>query len=311
MLQIGKTTLDSPFILAPLAGYSDLPFRILCREYGAGLVVSEMISCHGLVYGQEKTIQMLASSTGDKPVSFQLFGSDPVIMGEAAAILSEHSPTFIDINMGCPVRKVTKKGAGSALMKDIALAEKIVQAVINNSKVPVTLKTRAGIDREHITALDFAKMSEGSGIAAITIHGRTWAQAFSGTADWDIIGKVKAAVSIPVIGNGDVRSYKEGLSRINETRCDAIMIGRAALGNPWVFQKEGRPDSLDDILQTVQRHLELMGKYLDTRRLLAYIRNHIGRYFCAFAGSSQIRQAIHSCNSFAALQDYIIFLRRS
>lgn len=311
MLQIGKTTLDSPFVLAPLAGYSDLPFRILCREYGAGLVVSEMVSCHGLVYGQEKTIHMLASCAAEKPVSFQLFGSDPVIMGEAAALLSEYSPTFIDINMGCPVRKVTKKGAGSALMKDIALAEKIVQAVISNSKVPVTLKTRAGIDKERITALEFAKMCENSGVAAITIHGRTWAQAFSGTADWDIIRKVKAAVSIPVIGNGDVHSYKEGLARIEETCCDAVMIGRAALGNPWVFQRNGRPDSLDDILQTVERHLELIEKHLDTIKLLAYIRNHIGRHFCSFAGSSQIRQAIHSCSSFTALQDYIKALRKS
>ncbi len=305
MLRIGKTTLNSPFILAPLAGYSDLPFRLLCREYGAGLVVSEMISCHGLIYGQKKTFQMLASSVAERPVSFQLFGSDPVIMGKAAALLCEHSPSFIDINMGCPVRKVTKKGAGSALMKDIPLAEKIIQAVIAHSTVPVTVKTRAGIDNGHITAIDFAKMCESSGVAAITVHGRTWAQAFSGSADWNIIRQVKDTVSIPVIGNGDVHSYKEGLLRMDETGCDGIMIGRAALGNPWVFQIDGRPSILSTIIPTVKRHLELMAEYLDTNKALAYIRNHTGRYFSEFSGSSQIRKSIHSCNSYTALQDYI------
>jgi len=251
---------------------------------------------------------MLASSAAEQPVAFQLFGSDPSIMGEAAALLSEHSPTFIDINMGCPVRKVTKKGAGSALMKNIALAEDIVLAVIANSKVPVTVKTRAGIDKQNTTAVDFAKMCEDSGVAAIAIHGRTWAQGFSGTADWDIVRTVKKTVSIPVIGNGDVKSYKQGLIRMDETDCDAIMIGRADIGNHWVFQSNGRPEDLGSILPTVKRHLELMEQHLDTDRLLAYIRNHTGRYFHSFSGSSRIRKAIHGCSSFQVLQDYIASL---
>ncbi len=305
MLSIAQTDIHSPFILAPLAGYTDLPFRLLCRELGAGMVVSEMISCHGLVYGQEKTLHMLASSSEEQPLSYQIFGSDPEIMAQAAAILKDYSPAFIDINMGCPVRKVTRKGAGSALMKDIGLAREIIEAVIASSTVPVTVKTRAGIDSKTITAVTFAAMAESAGAAAVTIHGRTWAQAFSGRADWDIIKAVKENVTIPVIGNGDVSSYEEGVLRIHETGCDGIMIGRAALGNPWVFSRQGRPDSLPMIIPVINRHLDLMEQYLDTRRVLAYIRNHISRYFTSFPGSSTIRKAIHDCGHFSQLRSYI------
>jgi len=308
MLQIADICLDSPLILAPLAGYTDLPFRLLCREFGAGLTVSEMISCHGLIYGQEKTKKMLASTSDDKPVSFQLFGADPEIMGEAAALLNDFNPSLIDINMGCPVKKVTKRGAGSALMKDIHLAEKIIRAVCKQAKVPVTVKTRAGINSDEITALEFTRMSEAAGASAITIHGRTWAQGFTGTADWEIVAKVKEIATIPVIGNGDVDSFHNALKRQKETGCDGIMIGRAALGNPWVFQEGGRPEELQQILTGVCRHLELMKTFLDTRRQLAYVRNHISRYFKDFPGSSQIRQAIHGAESFNELENFIASL---
>ena len=301
-LQIADIPFTSPFVLAPLAGYTDLPFRLLCREYGAGLTVSEMISCHGLIYNQKKTQLMLASNPSDKPVSFQLFGADPEIMGEAAALLNDYKPTLIDINMGCPVKKVTKRGAGSALMKDIHLAEKIVTAVCKNSQVPVTVKTRAGVDNTNITALEFTRMCQNSGAAAITIHGRTWAQGFTGKADWNIIRQAKEIATVPIIGNGDIDSYATGISRMVESECDGIMIGRAALGNPWVFQKTGRPDNFQDILPAVKRHLTLMQTYLDTDRQLAYIRNHIGRYFINFPGSSHIRQSIHSMGSFSKLE---------
>ncbi len=305
MFTIAGRTFDSPFVLAPLAGYTDLPFRLLCRSFGAGLVVSEMISCHGLLYGQEKTRRMLVSDVAEQPLSIQLFGADPQIMGQAAAILNDFSPSFIDINMGCPVRKVTKRGAGSALMKDITLAEKILTAVVSNSDVPVTVKTRAGIDRQQITAVDFAKMCQDHGAAAITIHGRTWAQGFTGSADWKIVSKVKKSVTIPVIGNGDVKSYENGIARMDETGCDGIMIGRAALGNPWVFQKEGKPEDIQNILPAVMNHLELMKQHLDTKRQLAYIRNHTSRYFSNFEGSSQIRKSIHNCSNFRTLQNLV------
>ncbi|MDP3694760.1 MAG: tRNA dihydrouridine synthase DusB, partial [Desulfocapsaceae bacterium] len=230
MLQIADLTFVSPFILAPLAGYTDLPFRQLCREFGAGLVVSEMISCHGLAYRQANTLAMLASNPAERPVSFQLFGADPAIMGQAAAILSTFHPDLIDINMGCPVKKVTKRGAGAALMQDPPLARAIITSVIKNSRVPVTVKTRIGVDSQHISAVDFAKMAEDAGVAAVTIHGRTWAQGFTGTADWDIIAQVKQAVSCPIIGNGDIHSHAQGLEMMRQTGCDGIMIGRAALG---------------------------------------------------------------------------------
>ncbi len=308
MFAIAGCSLDSPFILAPLAGYSDLPFRLLCREYGASLVVSEMISCHALIYKQEKTMKMLASCPADRPVAFQLFGADPDIIGEAAALLQEFQPDCIDLNMGCPVRKVTKRGAGSALMKDIKLAEKIITAVVNNSSVPVTVKTRIGIDSQTITAFKFAAMSADAGASAITIHGRTWAQGFSGTADWEIIRQIKERATIPVIGNGDIKSYDEGINRMRESTCDAVMVGRAALGNPWVFSAAGRPEGIDAILIAANRHLELIEKHLDTNRVLAYVRNQIGRYFRDFSGSSLIRQSIHSCNSFPVLKEYILSL---
>ena len=310
MLTIADISLDSPLVLAPLAGYTDLPFRLLCREYGAGLTVSEMISCHGLLYQQKKTLKMLASTPEDKPVSFQLFGADPGIMGEAAALLSTFQPTLIDINMGCPVKKVTKRGAGSALMGDIRLAEKIVTAVCKQATVPVTVKTRAGINQQEITAFEFTRMSEGAGAAAITIHGRTWAQAFSGVADWNIIKEVKRIAKIPVIGNGDVDSYTTAQARMRESGCDGIMIGRGALGNPWVFSNTGRPDTLNDIVRGVSRHLQLIALHLDTRRQLAYIRNHASRYFTNFPGSSKIRQTIHGAESFQELEKFLASLQK-
>ncbi len=305
MLTIAGKSFQSPFVLAPLAGYTDLPFRLLCREYGAALVVSEMISCHALIYKQKKTIKMLDTCLEDRPVSFQIFGADPIIMGEAATILNDFSPDFIDINMGCPVKKVTKRGAGSALMKDCTLAEKIIKAVVNNSTVPVTVKTRIGVDSHTLIAETFAKMSAESGAAAITIHGRTWSQGFSGMADWNEIQKVKTNATIPVIGNGDISSWHDGMEKLEKSACDGIMVGRGALGNPWIFSEQGRPKSVSQIVTAAHRHLQLMEQHLDVERKIAVIKNQTGRYFHDFPGSSRIRQKIHSCHSFETLKQYI------
>ena len=306
MLSIGAKSLNSPLVLAPLAGYSDLPFRLLCRQFGAGLCVSEMISSHGLVYGQSKTISMLASCEEERPVSFQLFGADPAIMGEAALILGTYDPDFIDINMGCPVKKVTKRGAGAALMTDIGLAEKIVKAVIDSSSCPVTLKIRLGPDRTRICAGDFTRMAQTNGVSAVCVHGRTWKQGFSGEADWTIVKEIKKSAVIPVLGNGDVQSCEQALTRMRESGCDGVLIGRAAIGNPWVFSESGRPGAIDEVVKVVGHHLELIDDHIkEPNRCLGSIKNHLGKYFKGFPGSSRVRKEIFEQQDFISLRSYL------
>ena len=308
MLSIDHLRFSSPFVLAPLAGYTDLPFRLLCKEYGAGYCVSEMISCHGLAFRQAKTISMLQSSEAEKPVAFQLFGADPDIMGEAAAIMSEFNPDIIDINMGCPVKKVTKRGAGAALMTTVDVAEQIILKVKANCQVPVTVKFRSGPAANNQNAVEFARMAQGSGASALIVHGRTWAQGFTGLADRAVIAKVKAAASIPVIGNGDIESYQDGLEMMAETGCDGVMVGRGALGNPWVFSTSGRPGDEQVILEGVRRHMQLMEQFLPVDRLIGCIKNHLGRYFKGLPGSSKMRKAIYDCASF---EDLKLLMERS
>ncbi len=333
MLRIAHLTLDSPLILAPLAGYTDLPFRRLCREFGAGLVVSEMISCHGLVYGcrqkkgkhrwsasdeepgqapaspRNKTLALLASHPAERPLALQLFGADPEIMGQAAALLADYHPDLIDINMGCPVKKVTKKGAGAALMQEPKRAETIIRQVMANSPVPVTVKTRIGVDSAHISILDFARMVEDAGAAAITIHGRTWSQGFTGTANWEIIAAVKERLAIPVIGNGDICSHAQGQEMMRQTGCDGVMIGRAALGNPWVFSATGKPRLLGPLLEGAFRYLELVRLFLPDSHLPGYVKNHLGRYFKGQPDSSRYRLMIHECHTLPQLQQALTRMR--
>lgn len=302
MLTIGNITLDNPFVLAPLAGYTDLPFRLLCKQFGAGLVVSEMISCHGLFYKQPKTFAMLASVPEEHPISFQLFGSDPEIMAEATKILSEFNPNIIDINMGCPVKKVTKNGSGAALMSTPNLAKELISVVVKNSNCPVTVKFRSGVNAASQTATEFAKMAEDCGASALTIHGRSWAQGFNGLADWNVIALVKDSVSIPVIGNGDILQYSDGLDMMEKTNCDGVMIGRGALGNPWVFSPKGRPSELNEIVATTLQHLAYIEDHLHTDRLIGCIKNHIGRYFKGTKGSSAMRKLVYDSPDFQTLK---------
>jgi len=305
MLKIDHLSFASPLVLAPLAGYTDLPFRLLCRRYGAGYSVSEMISCHGLVYRQANTLRMLATLAEEKPVAFQLFGADPEIMAEAAEIMASYKPDMLDINMGCPVKKVTRKGAGAALMTVPELAKAIISKITARVSLPVTVKIRSGKDRQSINAPDFALMAEEAGAAAIIVHARTWSQGFSGEIDREIIARVKEAVSIPVVGNGDVISWRQARQMMEQTGCDGVMIGRGALGNPWVFRETGRPDDFLQILAGAREHLALIEQFLPAERLLGYVKNHICRYFKGMPGSSALRQKIFNAEDLASLKQQL------
>jgi nifR3 family TIM-barrel protein len=300
-LKIDTLCLDNQLILAPLPGYSDLAFRLLCRRFGAGLCYSEMISCHGLAYQKDKTIRLTQTIPEERPVALQLFGADPDIMGRAAAIATDLHFDIIDINMGCPVKKVVKKGAGAALMINPKLAAQIITAVKKNTTMPVTIKIRTGWSQDGIVAPDFAKMAEDNGASAVAVHGRTWSQGFGGQVDWQTISLVKKNVTIPVIGNGDITSFRAAMQAIEETGCDGIMIGRAALGNPWVFTPEGTPSSKIERMAGLKLHLENIQQFNDPGKILPRIKNQAGRYFKGIAGGSVIRKHIYDAKSFAEI----------
>ncbi len=302
MLQIGSLQFSSPFILAPLAGYTDLPFRILCRRFGAGYCVSEMISCHGLVYRQQNTLDMLRSVEEERPVAFQLFGADPDIMEEATRILMEFSPDMIDINMGCPVKKVTKKGAGAALMADLPLASSIISKVVNAARVPVTVKTRLGKNQQNINVVEFAQMAEQAGAAAIAVHARTWAQGFTGPVNQHLVAKVKKTVSIPVLGNGDIRNRTEAKEMMSATGCDGVMNGRAALGNPWIFSEKYCAETIGQKSSGAILHLQLIEQFFPADRLLGYIKNQMCRYYRGLHGSASLRREIFAANDLSAIK---------
>src|SRR5258706_9196345 len=237
--KIGDITIDPPLTLAPMAGQTNHPFRLLCREMGdCGLVCTELISSQAMHYKSSRTFDMFDWSDAELPFAVQLYGSDPAIMAEAARIVVDHGADIVDINMGCWVPKVAKTGGGAALLRDVCTATRVVEAVVNAVSVPVTVKVRSGWDPEHLTAVEFARAAEKAGVQAIAVHARTASQGFTGKADWDIIRQVKEAVhEMPVIGNGDVETADDAIRMLTETGCDGVMIGRAALGNPWVFRQ--------------------------------------------------------------------------
>ena len=249
---------------------------------------------------------MLKSVDQEKPVSFQLFGADPEIMAEAAEILTSFKPDMIDVNMGCPVKKVTKNGAGAALMTTPDIAEQILTKISAKVSCPVTVKIRAGKDSTHINCSEFAKMAQFSGVSAIAIHGRTWAQGFSGTINKNTITAVKKAVTIPVIGNGDVHSFRQAHELMAETGCDGVMIGRAALGNPWVFSKNGRPSTLGGILSGATAHLQLIEQYLPAEKILGYVKSQMCSYFKGLPQSSRMRKDIFGAENLISLKHTMI-----
>ena len=293
-----------------MAGVSDLPFRLLCHEAGAGLTCMEMISAKAIYYRNKATDEMMAIDLDEGMVSLQLFGSDPDIMGAMAQKIEDRPFSILDINMGCPVPKVVNNGEGSALMKDPALAGKIIRSVSSAVSKPVTVKIRKGFDDDHVNAVEMAKVAEENGAAAIAVHARTRMQYYSGKADWDIIRQVKEAVTIPVIGNGDVDSYESACRMLDETGCDGVMIGRAAQGNPWIFaelvaKSEGREwnkPTREEVARMILRHAAMLidckGEYIGSREM----RKHAAWYTKGYKGSSQFRGKLNEAESLEDLK---------
>ena len=305
-MQIGKIKLDTPLALAPMAGITDLPFRLICRRLGCGLTVSEMVSAKGLLYKNVKTTEMLRIDAGERPTAIQLFGSVPAELAEAARLVEASGADIIDFNMGCPVPKIVNNGEGSALMKNPQLAHDILAAMVQAVKIPVTVKFRAGWDDAHRNAVEIAKAAEAAGVSAMAVHGRTRQQFYEGKADWQIIADVKKAVKVPVFGNGDIFTVADGLRMREETGCDGLMIGRGVDGNPWLFRelaaalrKEELPaaPTLEERLAQAAEHLAMLIAYKGEHISVKEMRRHISAYLKGLPHAAEFRGRFHKVDT--------------
>ena len=313
-MKIGNVELENNIILAPMAGVSDLPFRLLCREQGAGMVCTEMVSAKAISFHNKNTVALLKTSPAEHPVSLQLFGADPDIISEMAAYIEERDFDVLDLNMGCPVPKVAGNGEGSALMRNPKLVEQIVSKTVRAIKKPVTVKIRKGFTASEVNAVEIARIAEASGAAAVAVHGRTREQYYTGTADWDIIRQVKEAVSIPVIGNGDVDSAGKAKQLLDETGCDGVMVGRGARGNPWIFReirdylatgelppRPSKEEVRDMMLRHTRMEIEYKGEYTGIREM----RKHVAWYTKGMPGSAKLRDEINKVESYQELEQLL------
>ena len=317
MKPIGNVLPDNPFLLAPLAGITDAPFRRLCKSQGAAIVYTEMVSGKGIWYEDRKTEILLNIYNDEKPVAIQIFGSDPEILSHVSKKLNERDNAILDINMGCPVPKIVKNGEGSALMKNPDLAGKLVEAAVAKTTKPVTVKMRIGWDKEHVNAVEFAKTVESAGASAVAVHGRTREQYYTGVADWDEIASVKASVNIPVIGNGDIFSAEDAMRMLDDTGCDYVMIARGALGNPWIFRdaialyngddRKPLPTPEDNIRMLIS-HLDMLEEEKGAHIAVMQIRKHVGWYLKGFPGIKTIRNKVHRINDIDELRSLLLDL---
>lgn len=305
-MQIGEIKLAAPLALAPMAGITDLPFRLICRRLGCGMTVSEMVSAKGLLYKNVKTTEMLRIDDGERPTAIQLFGSVPEELAEAARMVEASGADMIDFNMGCPVPKIVNNGEGSALMKQPQLAHDILAAMVKAVKIPVTVKFRAGWDNSSRNAVEIAKAVEAAGVSAVAVHGRTRQQFYEGKADWGIIAEVKQAVKVPVFGNGDIFTVEDGLRMLAETGVDGLMIGRGADGNPWIFRElaavlrgEERPaaPSLQERLAQAAEHLDMLIDYKGEHISVKEMRRHISAYLKGLPHAAEFRGRFHKVDT--------------
>ena len=313
-LQIGNVVLDNPLILAPMAGVTDLPFRLLCKEMGAGLLCTEMVSAKAIYYKNKNTKTLMEIHPKEHPVSLQLFGSDADLMAQIAHEIEEQPFEILDVNMGCPVPKVVNNGEGSALLKNPQLIREIVTKMSRAIQKPLTVKMRIGFEGYPVDAVSIAKVIEDSGAAAIAVHGRTREQYYSGKADWETICRVKEAVRIPVIGNGDVDSPKKAAQLLKETGCDGIMIGRAAQGNPWIFREINhwmetgeflpRP-SIGEIIDMILRHARMQVEYKGEYTGIREMRKHVAWYTQGLPHSSSLRREVNQVETYDQLEDLL------